>query len=881
MPDERRHDPDALLAAARAAEARSGRGELRVYLGMCPGVGKTYTMLAEGRSVAKTGRTVLVGIAETHGRSETEALLGGLDVLPRRTLSHRGATLSEFDVDGALGRQPSLVLIDELAHTNAPGSRHPKRWQDVRELLDAGIDVWTTVNVQHVESLRDDVAKISGVRVQETVPDSFFDLADEIRLVDLTPDQLRERLRDGKVYLGDRAEAAAANFFREGNLTALREMALRYTAQRVDRELRDYMRRNLIVGPWRPGERLLVAIGASPYSERLIRLTRRLAGTLQASWLAVHVETGALLDDAARGRLATNLALARSLGAEVISVDATDAATGILQVATRENVSQIVAGKPVGLPWWQRLTGRSIADRLARESGDVDVLLVHPVEEKAGRAERARATRDAGRWKDWLVAAGVLAATSVVGLLAQSWIGYRSVPMLYLLVVTLSGLFLRRWPVLLLAVGSSLAWNFFFTEPRGTFAMFNREDVFLLVAFLAVAIVLGHLTTRLLRREQASHEGEERARVLYQLTRAMAASVDFEQGARLALHQIGEVFQVESVLLLSHPQRGLEPLVGLAIGENERSVCLWAFEHGRPAGRFTDTLPATPILALPLLTMGQPAGVLAVRPRDESLRSPLRRDLLDAFAAHLTVLLEKENLQRASREARVNAASQKLQRALLDHVSHELKTPVAVIVAAVGRLRAGATNEPVLLDEVHQATARLNRVVTQLVTLSRMEAGLIEPQMELCDARDLLNEVVSGLGEAASRVRVTCEDFAFRTDPNLLHTAISNLLTNAVQHAPPDTPVLLHASRHDDTAEFAVSDHGPGIPDAERNRLFERFARGTLARPGGMGLGLSIARHFIEALGGSLELESGAGDGSTFRIRLPSAQAEAPIASPT
>lgn len=868
-----RPDPESLLASAQAEEAGRGRGELRVYLGMCPGVGKTYTMLQDAGRLAHSGRTVVVGVVETHGRDDTTALLGGLETLPRREIEHRGAVLREFDLDAALGRRPQLVLVDELAHTNAPGSRHPKRWQDVNELLESGIDVWTTVNIQHIESLRDAVARITGIRIQETIPDSFFDLADEVRLIDLTPDQLRERLREGKVYLGDRAQAAADNFFREGNLSALREMALRFTAQRVDRELRDYMRRHLIAGPWRSGERLLVAVGSSPFSERLIRLARRQAGSLHASWIAVHVETGAPSSDEERARLAAHLALARSLGGEVVSIASDDTGAAILDVARRENVTQIIAGKPLHLSWWRRIVGRSIADRLARESGEIDLVLVHPadpretpaaVEPPAVLAPVAAVMRDFG------LAAAALAGATALGLLGESWIGYRSVPMLYLLAITVSGLLLHRWAVLALAAGSSLAWNYFFTDPRYTLQILEREDVFLLLAFLAVAFVLGHLTTRLRRREQASREGEERAQALYQLTRVLAASVDFTQAAGKALAQIAATFRAEPTLLVARTSGGLEVAMGPPLDDRALSVCHWVADHRQAAGRFTHTLPEADILGLPLLAGDRTAAVLALRPQDESLRSPLRRDLLDAFAAHLTVLIEKEEFQRSARDARLAAASQRLQRALLDQVSHELKTPAAVIQAAAERLSGATGEDPALIAEIRLATTRLNRVVTQLVTLSRVEAGLIRPHLEVCDMRDLLDEVLGELGLDRRRIDIECGDLIFRTDASLLHTALSNLLLNALQHAPSGSPVRVQA-RLDAAGDLIVDVANSGKPIApdDRARIFERFARGSDARPGGMGLGLSIARHFVEAVGGRLELVDNPSDETVFRVTLP------------
>lgn len=870
MTDERRAS-GAHLATARDDESERARGEMRVYLGMCPGVGKTFTMLDDAKRVRQAGRSVLVGIAETHGRAETAALLGELDTLPRRAVHHRGIALEEFDLDGALGRRPDLVLLDELAHTNAPGSRHPKRWQDATELLESGIDVWTTVNIQHIESLRDAVAQITGIRVQETIPDSFFDLAEEIRLIDLTPDQLRERLREGKVYLPDQARAAADHFFRAGNLSALREMALRFTAQRVDRELRAYMRRHVIPGPWRSGERLLVAVGASPFSERLIRLTRRQAGSLHASWLAVHVETGAAETDDDRARLAANLTLARSLGGEVVSVAGENTATALLDIARRENVTQIVAGKPLGAPWWRRVFARSIADRLARESGDIDLVLVHPSEGETAptRSPGNPVIVSARHLRDGATAAAVLVGTTVLGLLSESWIGYRSIPMLYLLAITVAGLFLHRWVVLGLAFLSTVAWNFFFTDPRFTLRMFEREDFFLLLAFLVVAFVLGHLTTRLLRREQASREGEQRAQTLYQLTRVLAASVDFAQGVRKALEQIAAAFSVEPTLLLVGEDGTLETASGAPLDEKELSVCHWSAERRQSCGRFTDTLPQSSILAIPVVAESRSVGVLALRAHDDTLRSPLRRDLLDAFVAHLTVLIEKESFLRHAREARLASAAQRLQRALLDQVAHELKTPAAVIQASVDRLAGSPHEDATLVGEIRQATARLNRVVTQLVTLSRVEAGLIEPRTEICDARDLLDEVVAEIGPAAGRVAVRGGTFEFRTDPNLLHTALSNLVSNALQHAHAGTPIEVCARAGQSGALIEVTNRGTTIPADERERLFERFSRGRDAAPGGMGLGLSIARHFVEAVGARLDLVDSPATDTTFRITIP------------
>jgi len=847
------------------------KGRLRIFLGMCPGVGKTYAMLLAAQQRQENGDVVAVGVLETHGRIETTALSTGLRRIPLRRIEHRGIFIEEMDLDAVLASKPSLVLVDELAHTNAPGSRHPKRHHDVLEILAAGIDVYTTLNVQHIESLRDTVSGITGVKIRETVPDSILDRADEIELVDVTPGQLRERLAEGKVYLGERAATAAESFFREGNLRALREMALRVVADAADGQVRDFLRDHAIQGPWRSRERLMVAVGSSPHSARLIRITRRLAAMLDATWVAVHVDTGPPEDEAAAARLSSNLALARSLGGEIIPVSGVDPVAPLLEAARRENITQIVAGKAADATFWQRFTGGGIADRLVRQSGNIDVLLVHPGETPTPAAETRRRTPPA--WGQWSVAALLLAGVSGAALLLEPLLGYRSVTMLYLLAVAVSGLFLGRGPVIALALGSALAWNFLFTQPRLTLSMWRGEDILLLLSFLVVAVVVGHQTSRLRQREKASQEAENRARTLYELTRVLAASTDAQTALRLALQQLTRAFAAEAAVLLGGED--LQPAAGFTPTAKELSVCRWSLDNDEAAGRFTSTLPEASILALPLASRGRRFGVLALRPSTGDLASPLRRDLLDAFAAHIVVLIEREEALRAQRDARIQDASHRLQRALLDEVSHELKTPVAVITASVERLRQSPAGEDSrdLMCEVESAARRLDRVTSQLVTLSRVQAGLVAPQPEVCDARDLLGEIASEFGADASRIRIECGDFTFSADAGLLHTALSNLVRNALQYSPAGSEIILRGTEANGGAVFSVDDRGPGIPEDQRGRLFERFQRGHDVTSVGLGLGLSIAKCFAEAIGGSLTCRDRDGGGTQFAIHLPAARA--------
>lgn len=858
--NDERPNPDDLL---HLFQQGSDRGQLRVFLGMCPGVGKTSAML-EDAARAGTG-SVIIGIVETHGRKETSDLAARLPSIPRRTVDYRGTKIEEFDLDEALRLKPSIVLVDELAHTNAPGSRHPKRWQDVEELLAGGITVWTTLNIQHVESLRDEVMAITGVRVQETVPDRFLEGADEIRVIDLSPEQLRRRLAEGKVYLGERAGSAAEGFFREGNLRALREMALRFATSKVDAEKRDFMRRNLIPGPWRAGERFLVAVGPSPHAERLIRITARLARQQNAGWVAVHVETGQAMDQAGATKLAANLSLARALGGETISHPSDDPVRGILQVARRENVTQIVAGRNARAKWWRRLRG-GISDRLQSESASIDLLLVHPGEQ--GASPPPASSRVAASEQGWLreggSIAGLLAAITLAGFLIEPLLGYRSVAMLYLVAVPLAGLVLSRWGVFILAVGGAVAWNFFFTEPRLTLHMAEHSDLMQLAAMLIVAVVIGQLTHRLRLREQASRASEARARALYQLTRVTAASPTLEQGLRATLEQIEKLFHCRAALLVAVPEGGLLPLGGFALTPKQQAVCRWTLDHNQPAGKFTGTLPESEILALPLLVNGQTSAVLAVQPGDGELASPVTRDFLETFATHLCVLLERDAFLRSRQEAALLERSRQFQRALLDHVSHEIKTPVAVIQASADHLAAGKPG-PDLLGEIREAAARLSRVMTQLTTLSRAEAGLIEPAYEVCDVRDLMEEAVERF--APGKVKTMPTDARIQTDPAMWETVMSNLLLNAVRHG--TGPVRFESEASGENIVFRVINTGPPISPDAALQIFERFERGKDALAGGLGLGLPIARSFAEILGGTVTLARSDASGTIFEATLP------------
>ena len=863
MSEAERPDPDALLAQMKREEAKSTRGKLKIFFGMSPGVGKTYAMLLAAREKQAEGCEVVVGIVETHGRKETEALLEGMPIMPRLQIEYRGTTLTEMDLDAILTWHPGLAVVDELAHTNAPGSRHPKRYQDVLELLDAGIDVYTTLNVQHVGSRSDTVLQITGAPVSETVPDSVLDVADEIVLVDLTPDQLRTRLAEGKVYLGERAEWAAKNFFRESNLTALREMALRVVAEHVDRDLREIMSEQGIPGPWKSGDRLLVAVSASPYSERLIRYTRRLASSMEASWIVANIEGPRPLSQEEQTRLTRYIALARQLGAEVISTPGRDVAETLLRVARENNVTQIVIGKPLGTRWFT-FWKRDLLRWLMRHSGNIDIHMIPAEESTQPRRESLEERLARAPWQEFGIALGIAAGVTGFSWLIVDFIDYRAVALFYLFAVVLAGMRLRRWPTLILAALSALLWNFLFIPPRFTFYISKLEDFMMFGAYFVIAVVIGHLATQLHEREQAERRREERAMALYRLTRTLAASRDLSQALPRVLQLTRDFFQADAAVWL-RDENGLtqHPASTFVPSKKDESVAMWAFQKKHAAGKSTDTLPDSECLHVPLVTGDRAEGVLSVRLK--TLPTLEQRELLDAFGAQLALFLNKERALEESRVAQISKQSQKLQKALFDSVSHELKTPLAAMAVALQQPEPNRA-------ELQQAVGRLTRTVDHLLDATRLESGLLQPVREWCDPADILREAVAHarLSDGVVKFSVARDLPTISVDTRLVEQALVTLLSNAVAHSPGGETIEVSAARDDNAIVFFVADHGRGLAPGEESKVFEKFYRGPGTAPGGLGLGLSIARQLIEAQGGEIIAQNREDTrGSRFSIRIP------------
>ena len=881
-----RPSPDALLAALQHDSVKEARGRLKVFLGMCPGVGKTYAMLEAAQRELKAGRDVVVGYVETHGRRETDALTAGLQIIPRKPIEHRGITLTEMDLDAVLARHPQIALVDELAHTNAPGSRHPKRWHDIKELLDAGIDIFTTCNVQHIESRADIVRQITGAEIRETVPDSVLDTA-EIELIDLPPAELIERLAQGKVYVPERAAAAAGNFFRESNLTALRELALRLVADHVGEATQEYHRTQTAAGPWKTGHRLMVAVSASPYSEPLIRWTRRMADSLKCPWLAVHVETSRELADDAQARLEKNLALARTLGAEVIATTDEDLAGGILRVAYQQNISQIIVGKPSAGNWLEWLRAGKLLRRLTRDSGNIDLHVVRAEKTESVKKKPLWRPRARTRWRDYLVVIGVVAAVALLSVLFDPQFTAPRVPgMFFLLAVVVLALFLGRGPVLLAGALSALVWDYFFLPPRHTFIIESTEDAILFIMYFVVAIVLGQLVARIRAQETAERHREERATALYQLSRELAQAGTRDEVVWQLTAEVNRVFSTPAAVLLPG-KNGLAPHPDspLTLTDKEVNVADWAFQHRQAAGHFTDNLPGADALHLPLATERAVLGVLSVSPPAQTL-TLAQRDLLEAYARQAALVLDRVALRAAAEQTKLVAESERLSNALLNSISHELRTPLAAITSAtnaLGQAKDGPLQHA-MVSEIQEASARLNRLVGNLLDVTRLESGHVQTKLEWCDIGDVIQTTVRTLERELAGRDVTVEVQPklplARLDFTLMQQVLSNLLLNAIMHTQRNAGISVRARTEGADLMITVADTGPGLPAELLPRLFDKFVRAPNAPPGGSGLGLAIVKGFVEAQGGRITAENKSSGGAIFTIQLPQTESPPPIEMP-
>ena len=884
MTELERPNPDTLLAALDREDARKRRGKLKVFFGMAPGVGKTYAMLEAAHRELVAGRDVVCAYVETHGRKETDALAEGLPVVPRLSVEYRGVTLPEMDLDGVLARRPGLALVDEFAHTNAPGSRHPKRYQDVLELLDAGVDVFTTLNVQHVESRAEAVRQITGATIRETIPDTALDGA-EFELVDLPPEELRARLNAGKVYFPESARAAQDHFFRPGNLSALRELALRFAAEHVGQDVLAYRQAQGIAETWKSGQRLLVAISSSPTSAALVRWTRRLASELQAPWVAVYVELPGALNPDEQARLASHLALARELGAQIIATSDADVVRGILRVARDQNATQIVVGKPAGWRALDLFRGGSLLNRLIRESGHIDVHAVRSEGEASILRRPAPLRFNPRAARGYVIALGVVAALTGINAMLQHWLGYQSLALIYLLSVVFLAMFVSRGATLFAATITALLWNFLFVPPVFTFRITEATDLMLFLTYFVVALAMGHLAARLRAQEAAERRREQHATAMYLLTRELAQATDFADLLAVIIREVGKVTQAPVALSLPEesPDGGLTAYFASTwlLSEKEQSVASWAFQRRQPAGRGTDTLPSAEGMHLPLLAGERAVGVLSLCFRDEVSLADTQRDLLEAFLRQIALVLDRQRLRDSEQRAKLVEESERLSKTLLNSISHEIRTPLAVISSAAGALNAArnprlAEVPWTMVDEIQEATRRLNRLVGNLLSMTRLESGHVKPKLDWCDLTDLiqvtLKEIEKELAQHKVTVHIDSSLTLARLDFVLMQQVMTNLLLNAAVHTPPGTRIQVRASTQDGTLLLTVMDDGPGLPPEALPFLFDKFYRAPAAPAGGTGLGLAIVKGFVEAHGGKVEAANQAGGGAAFAIRLPLAK---------
>lgn len=880
-----RPDPDALLERLKKDEERARRGKLKVFFGFAPGVGKTFRMLEAAHALGEGAFVdVVVGVVETHKRKETEALVAGLEVIPRRSVEYRGRTLEEFDVDAVLARKPKVVLVDELAHSNAPGSRHTKRWQDVEEILEAGIDVLTTVNVQHIESLNDVVAQITHVQVRETVPDSVLDRADAIEVVDVAPEVLLSRLREGKVYWSEQAARAAEHFFRRGNLLALRELALRRTAQHVDEDVREYREEHGVVATWPAGERILVCVGAAPSSGRLIRATARMAAGLRCPWVAAYVESpsGATMGSADRERLEAHLRVAETLGGSVTRLSGTLVSGALLTYARKHNVTRIVLGKPTHSRLWDRLRG-SLVDEVVRGSGDIDVHVIHGDQVRAGSTEPVARVREYAPASHYAAAVGLSIVTLGLALGLRAAFDVPDPEMLFLLSAMLAGSWLGRGPSLVAAGFAVALYDLFFVEPFYTFSVADRRYVLTFAMMFGVGVVMSELMRRIRGQERHAVAREERTASLYALTKELADAGEKSNVASLAAKHASHAFASSAFVLLDAGDGVLAPHgtapSGAQFDAKDLGVAKWSFEHDTTAGLGSGTLPGARSVCVPLRAGGVRHGVLALVPVNGAPLSSDQRTFLDVFARQVATALERARLAAEARSAQLRATTEEMRSSLLSSVSHDLRTPLASITGAATVLRddenLAASTEGELVQAIVDEAARLERLVANLLDMTRLDSGGVSPKREWVPLDEIVGSALTRLEArlADRKVRVDIEEGVSwaLVDPVLIEQLFVNLLENADKYTPAGSSLEIIAHAGGDGVIVDVLDHGPGIPKGAEDKVFEKFFRGEHTTPSGAGLGLAICRGIVLAHSGALTASNREGGGACFRVVLPNA----------
>jgi two-component system sensor histidine kinase KdpD len=887
---QHRPSPEALLQQAE----REGRGRLKIFLGAAPGVGKTYEMLQTAQAKLREGVDTVIGVVETHSRKDTEALVAGLEIVPRRKIDYAGHTLEEMDIDAILQRRPKLVLVDELAHTNASGSRHPKRYLDVEELLDAGIDVYSTLNIQHLESLNDVVAKITRIRVRETVPDSIIDRADDVEVVDLTPEDLIQRLKEGKVYVPAQAERAVRHYFQPGNLTALRELALRRTAQRVDEQMVNYMRAHAISGPWAAGERVLVGVNDDPNCAALVRYARLIADRLRAPWTAINIETSRThrLSEAARDRIADCLRLAQRLGGDAVTVPATDITQGLVDYAHDNNFTHVVIAKSHRSRWSELWRG-SNTHRLIRRAGDLHVHVIaepqrdpaHGAQDHDEIGEGVTARPAVFDPNPYIGSLGMVGLALLVGVGMQQWLAVQNVALVFLTAVLGSAIAYGLLPSLFACLVSVLAYNFFFLPPLYTFTIADPENVVALFFFAVVAVIASNLAARVRAQAVSARQRAKTTEDLYLFSRKLAAVVTLDELLWATAYQIALMLKVRVVLLLPEGEsiavRAGYPPEDL-LDEADLAAAKWCWQNNRPAGRDADTLPGTRRLFLPIRTGRGAVGVVGIDNDDPGpLLTPDQRRLLDALSDQTALAIERVNLADDLDRAKIEAEADRLQSALLTSLSHDLRTPLASILGAATSLDSyGARLDEKSMKEmtgtIREEAERLNRFIANLLDMTRLESGAIAMRVAPVDLAELVGSALERTAKILSLHHVELDIPAnlpmLELDPVLFEQVLFNILDNAAKYAPAGSLIRIEARDGIGGVQLSVIDEGPGIAPDDLERIFDKFYRvhaGDRQRAG-TGLGLAICRGFVEAMGGTIVAQNRRDhSGAIFTLSLP------------
>lgn len=890
MSDEeiKRPDPDQILERIKKEETQSVQGKLKIFFGMCAGVGKTYSMLSAAQKARRDGVNVVIGVVETHGRNETEELLDGLESIPLKNIQYRGSNFKELDLDAILKLSPTLVLVDELAHTNIPGSRHAKRYQDVLELLSNGIDVYTTLNVQHLESRAEIVNQITGTVVRETVPDSIFDRAEEVELIDVTTDKLLERLAEGKVYTSERSALAIQNFFRKGNLTALREMALRLTAERVDKDLRDYKTEQNIDIIWKSGQRLMVAIGPSPFSANLIRWTRRLAYSLESTWIAVYVETNQKISEENKNTLTDNFILAKELGAEVITTQDTDIISALVRVAKENNVTQIIIGKTRDSNSINIFSRKNFTKELLRRSGDIDVYVVGGEKTSGKKPAWIESLRPQSPFHRYIISFLLIIILTVIFYSVSHHIGYQTVSLLFLLTISILPLFnFGPGPILLAALSSAFCWDYFFIPPKFTFTIAKVEDTLMLIMYFIVASVAGLLTSKIRKQQLFLLQKEQRTSSLYNLTKELSSANTIDDIADVTVGQIRRTFESDVVIIFYESENKLRTKPHssstLTLDDNEWHIAQWVFMNGQKAGRFSNTLSLSNFTFYPLKTKSGTLGVVGVKTKNAQMFSFDQESLLDTFLTQIANAVEREYLNDAAKKSLLVQESEKLYKTLFNSISHELKTPITTIIGAASSLNDQKiiSNKSVLsklLEEINVAADRLNRLVENLLDMARLESGNLKPKLDWHSVSDLISSTLSRIKteSAGHKIKVNIQDDLplLRFDFGLLEQALLNILHNSIEYSPKQSEITIDAKQLNNNCIINISDNGKGFPDETLEKLFDKFYRIPGTKAGGTGLGLSISKGFIEAHGGTITASNHPNGGAVFSISIPFATEE-------